>query len=655
MKVALVQLPAWGALPPLGAASLKAYLDEHAVEAKVFDINLDFYLSEHEGRVADDSGAYGADDPWGAHAFDQWGVDKGRLAVDPNDIRFMDGSKYLDSPLPIDEWVDEILDWNPTVVGFTVYITSLCPSLLVSREIKRRRPEVVIVFGGPEVSMENAGELALTTRVPDAVVDAEGEAVLLDIVRHVEAGRRDFTDIPGLATLNEGMHAWTERRPLIKPIDSLPFPDFSDLEWERYPNPYLIPIMSSRGCVLHCAFCYETVFWRRFRTQSPERIVAEIEHQIAHHPLLETVGEDGKRFYFMFADSLVNGHIGGLRRFAELLIERDVGINWGGQATINTKMDTSYFTTLHESGCTGLAFGLESGSQRVLDAMGKHFNIDDAARFIRSAHEAGVTVTANIMVGFPTESFRDFLSSMGFLFRTRKWLYQVSNVTTTQIALGSDLHTNPEKYGMLIHPDGSWTSAETGDDYARDRRLRVLHRWMQLWRIPHQEISPEHRSRRRRRRNHRIGNPTNESSTEAEPARLPFPLTGSGPRNSPPRDFVGVPPSARLSLDEYGSLTVHERNADIDSVEAFQTGANFEDLVAWFNSELGSSLTWGSPVDDDPEQILVKGRSETRDSEVTASVVPIRADDGHYEGAHIHLWLQPTPHPVTLRPYRREA
>ena len=103
-------------------------------------------------------------------------------------------------------------------------------------------------------------------------------------------------------------------------------------------------------------------------------------------------------------------------------------------------------------------------------------------------HTHKITSTVNVMVGFPTERFVDFLRTLLFLGRTRKWLYQVSNVTTTQIALGTEMSLHPERFGISYSPDLSWTSEETGDEVARRRRLHILHRFMSLMRVPHQGI-----------------------------------------------------------------------------------------------------------------------------------------------------------------------
>ncbi len=80
MRVALVQCPAWGALPPLGAASLKAYVDQHGHESQCFDLNIEFYNAFQAAKSAleVDGRMYGGPDPWGADSYGQWALDYDR-------------------------------------------------------------------------------------------------------------------------------------------------------------------------------------------------------------------------------------------------------------------------------------------------------------------------------------------------------------------------------------------------------------------------------------------------------------------------------------------------------------------------------------------------------------------------------------------------
>ena len=492
MRVALVQCPPWGSLPPLGTASLKAYVEPHGHPVRCFDLNID-YCHERELELLDVAGSvYARPDPSSSGAWEEWSFEF------DGEVTFT--GSLQDRPLPVDRWVAEVLDWSPELVGFSVQSTNLGVTLQVANQIKRTDPSIRIVFGGPNVAEAQQGAMALLTGIPDVVVEGEGEATLLELIEAYDSGR-DVTELQGIGVLLDGEPTWTPRRPLLGDLGALPFPDFSDVDWSRYPNPYEIPIMASRGCVLNCAFCYETVYWKRFRTQPAQRVVDEIVHQLANHPLRAEVEAGRAQFGLSFADSLVNGHLGGLRRMAELIAERDLGIYWNGQATVNTKMDDAYFGVLSASGCTGLSFGLESGSQHVLESMGKRFQIDEATDFFERVHRSGIDLYVNIMVGFPTETRADFIETLRFLTSIRRMVAMVNNVGATAVVGGSRIQEDPEQFGVTpVHlrgwdegTDFSWTSKAAGTERERDRRVKILHAWMTLMRIPHQRIGPARR------------------------------------------------------------------------------------------------------------------------------------------------------------------
>lgn len=491
MRVALVQCPPWGSLPPLGLASLKAYVEQRGHEVRCVDLNIE-YCRERQRELIDDVGGtvYARPDPWLASEWSEWDFE-----FDGREVRFR--GALADRPLPVERWVDAVLGTAPELVGFSVQATNLGVTLQVAQEIARRDPSMTIVFGGPNVTRAQQGDMALRTGVPDAVVEGEGEETLVELLARLHEGR-SIDDVRGIGRLVDGEPRWNEPRELIRDIDSLPFPDFTDFDWAAYPNPYEIPIMASRGCVLKCAFCYETVYWKRYRTQSPRRVVAEIRHQLAIHPMRSDVESGRVRFGMSFADSLVNGHLGGLKRMAEMLVEADVGIYWNGQATINTRMDEEYFALLARSGCTGLSFGLESGSPRVLESMGKRFSIDEAGAFFRRAHRSGIELIVNVMVGYPTETRADFVETMRFLARVRRDIDLVNNVGATAVVGGSRLQLDPERYGIepadpagwATGRDLRWRSRAAGSERGRQRRVRILHAWMTLVRIPHQATRP---------------------------------------------------------------------------------------------------------------------------------------------------------------------
>jgi hypothetical protein len=170
--------------------------------------------------------------------------------------------------------------------------------------------------------------------------------------------------------------------------------------------------------------------------------VSEVEH------LYYTYGTD----VFWFIDSLVNGNINELRAFCKGVAAKDLKIHWTGYARCDGRMDLEFFQDLAKSGCMMLNYGIESGSQKVLDDMAKGVTIKEMEQNLRDGRETGVMAFSNWMVGFPTEDHQDFADTMTFLWRNR-------NTSLVNIAAGfgfglgptSVAGQNPEKFNLHDH------------------------------------------------------------------------------------------------------------------------------------------------------------------------------------------------------------
>jgi hypothetical protein len=120
-----------------------------------------------------------------------------------------------------------------------------------------------------------------------------------------------------------------------------------------------------------------------------------------------------------FIDSLVNGNLRELRAFCKAVDAKGLKIHWTGYARCDGRMDLEYFKDLKAGGCIMLNYGIESGSQKVLDDMAKGVTIKEMEDNFRHGKEVGIFAATNWIVGFPTEDLQDFSDSMSFLWRMR--------------------------------------------------------------------------------------------------------------------------------------------------------------------------------------------------------------------------------------------
>lgn len=320
----------------------------------------------------------------------------------------------------LEEYLEELVALKPDVVGFSMYYTSVKPTFWIAEQLKKRLPGVIIIGGGSQIQWADENNYG---RYPNFDHVVKGEELILELLDKIEQG---------IPLTQYQYNADTTKR---IDIDQLPFPDYTDFDLLKYHIPNGVSSEISRGCVAKCAFCAETHFWK-YRSRESLRILDEVEQQY------RTYGTNN----FWFIDSLVNGNINELRAFAVGVVERGLKIRWKGYARCDHRMDLDYFKDLAASGCDDLNYGIESGSQRVLDAMRKNTKIDVVERNLRDGHSVGITNTTNWMLCFPGEETIDIAKTMTLLWRTQRYLVAVCRQTMN---LGPGrVSDNPDQYNV---------------------------------------------------------------------------------------------------------------------------------------------------------------------------------------------------------------
>ncbi|MFA5163748.1 MAG: radical SAM protein [Patescibacteria group bacterium] len=439
MKVALVQCPGWGRdCPPYTLALFAAYLRQNEHRVFSYDINNALYCS---------------------------GPDKYRRMWDDKDLYSFWSNKSLitefirDNERMVEFQVKHILDSGAKIIGFSVQFSSLLVSLEVARRIKAKSRDRIIVFGGPDCCRHLRGSEIIKEDCVDVVALGEGDTTLLELVNMVELDGK-VENCPGALLKKEGKIFDCGDGIAVRDLDLIPFPDYSDFRKDimagHYRQPERLEIFDSRGCITRCHFCSEWQFWQNYRSMSGERIFEEVAYQIRRFPGTE---------YFYFIGSLLNGNIKSLNRFCDLVIQNSLVVRWAGQAVIRPEMSAELLGKMRKAGCEWLGYGIESGSQRVVDSMNKHFFIADAERVLRDTHQAGIGTQVNFMFGIPTETLEDFKETLEFLKRNRE---NIDSVLASQsfcvLDKGTYLYNHAEEFGIR-NPDHHLYWETDGNDY----------------------------------------------------------------------------------------------------------------------------------------------------------------------------------------------
>jgi radical SAM superfamily enzyme YgiQ (UPF0313 family) len=277
---------------------------------------------------------------------------------------------------------------RPQVVGVSAYTETYPNAVALAAQAKAFDPAVHVVLGGPHPSILPAEVLAETAA--DTVVIGEGEQTLAELVTALESGG-DLSAIAGLAWRRSGEPVVNERRPLLE-ADAVGLPARDLLSLEFYPDAFNV-LTARGGCPYRCPFCSASHIWEgRHRPRSPKAVVDELEMLVRDY---------GAGFVF-FVDDIFT-----LRRswVEELLgeMERLAGLFTWACGTRVDRVDEELLRAMAAHGCTGIQYGVESGSQSILDSV-KGIEKERALEAVRWSVAAGIRTTASFMVPFPDDT-----------------------------------------------------------------------------------------------------------------------------------------------------------------------------------------------------------------------------------------------------------
>ena len=408
-KLALVLCPEWSPyMPPFSLARLSGVAKSAGYETHIFDLNVKAYRKFRDDWWPNKKIPFRL---WDPSASWRWLGETYHRDVHP-----------LLEPL-LEEHVTKIINLDPDVVGFSLYYISEEPSKWMARELKRRAPHIKIAVGGPTV---HKSWFDIRPEY-DYVVVGEGEGNLLLMLEEIEEKKQ--VEYPRILKQPE-----EERINL----NNMPMPDYESIDFSLYDLPNGVNSEISRGCTAKCSFCEETHFWK-YRQRQAVDLVTEVEW------LYYNKGTD----IIWFIDSLVNGNIKELRAFALALKSKGLKVRWTGYARCDGRMDLQYLQDLADGGCLMFNFGVESGSQRVLDDMHKGVTIREMEQNFKDCKTVGIWCATNWIVGFPTEKFQDFADSITFLWRMRN--NNINNVGAgVGFAQGPETLTgqNPHRFNL---------------------------------------------------------------------------------------------------------------------------------------------------------------------------------------------------------------
>ncbi|MFQ5964189.1 MAG: B12-binding domain-containing radical SAM protein [Candidatus Scalinduaceae bacterium] len=382
MKIALIQPQDNSGYPPLSVAYLSSYLETKGYKVRVFDLQI---------------------------------------------------------PAQRQSWQKDIAGFNPGIVGVTAMTPAIVKAGKIGITCKKILPKAILVLGGYHLSFLPE-ETMRQYMVYDAGVIGEGEITLHELVNTVEHGE-NFDEVQGLIVRKGNELITTGQRERINNLDNLPWPHkHYDLDYYLWYGGYsdiwtfkCASMIVSRGCPFKCRFCASQRFWsKNYRYCSPEYVIDEMKWLSRH----------GARAVY-FRDSTFTVNKKWLMSFCEEKMRAGIKMRWICNSRVNT-ITEEVIVAMRDAGLEAIYFGVESGSQRVLDYYKKGTTVEQAQKAFALCHKYGIATVAFFMIGAPIETRKD-------IEETRKFAHEL-NAKYTHCFIytplpGSELYDDFIKHG----------------------------------------------------------------------------------------------------------------------------------------------------------------------------------------------------------------
>jgi len=308
----------------------------------------------------------------------------------------------------------ETISWveaqDPDILGFSTFASSGRTAALISGEVKKENPNVVVVFGNYYATFNPERILRKYPSV-DIIVRGEAERTVIDLADWFE-NKRKLKEVLGISFRNGSAVVSTPDRPLIEDLDCLPFPDRALISEDYHsviaganvaPRKFT-SIVSSRGCFYRCRFCSCSQFARnRWRSRSVENTLEE---------LCFLASEGYKQLIFVDDNFTTNPK--NVIKLCRGMRKEKLDVEWICEGRVGS---ASYemFWEIARAGCRILYFGMESANQRILDYYNKRITPEQSETAVRTARKAGAdAIVGSFIVGAPDETREEIQNTIDF-------------------------------------------------------------------------------------------------------------------------------------------------------------------------------------------------------------------------------------------------
>ncbi|MCC7551394.1 MAG: B12-binding domain-containing radical SAM protein [Methanobacterium sp.] len=312
---------------------------------------------------------------------------------------------------------------QPQIMAITATTSTINTALKYMEFAKKLLPDSLFVIGGPHPTFMPETILKESDGI-DVVVKGEGEETMVNLAEnYIDKNILDLGEVQGIVykDLQRGNIKSTPPRPLIKDLDSLPLPARHLVPFESYgvSKEQSGGMITSRGCVFSCGYCSSSlIMGKKFRSRSPENVVDEIEELLYKYKIRDIA--------FMDDTFMLNKRRA--YNIAQEIEDRDLDVSFVASSRVDM-VDYNLLQKLKNAGMSTLYYGVESGSQRILNLMKKGITLQQAETAVKSAKKVGLEVLTSFILGYPGENEEDMNKTIDFSIKLNPDYSQYSILT----------------------------------------------------------------------------------------------------------------------------------------------------------------------------------------------------------------------------------
>lgn len=330
--------------------------------------------------------------------------------------------------------IDAVLQNDPCCIGFSVmYPDQIVVSAAMAQTLRQAGYTGMVIFGGAAMSTCDVRELMQSCTEIDGIYTGEGERGLQRI-----ANGEPVSAIEGFWYRN-GKNIQSAICTAAINLHGMPVQDYADLSVHDYFNPSLVfSTLFSRGCRWRrCRFCAHNFSFGKYRRKYCEQFVDELQYLHLHY--------DVSHFYF--ADQYIEAE--DLKTISTLIMQRGLALYYHVMCRPTADYTYELLRTLYQGGCRWISWGIETGSQRLVDLCNKGVSTLEAQKVLKAAAQAGINNLAMMIFGLPTSTEHDMEQTFSFLESVNDSVAAFTS-STFQLFAKTSFAAHPQKYDLQI-------------------------------------------------------------------------------------------------------------------------------------------------------------------------------------------------------------